>query len=160
MHIYALLFCWLMSCLRKWTLQYIMMSGTDYHQLPLSLPFHATVLYPMLNTLHLLTTQSPNQMYIAVRLFVTKLEHKHCLQKAFITLQVNFYIIFYEAHFMICTPIRVTYIQYSRKICRELYLAIWPPTAEIKYWRNWNLAICDCKAKFHYVILACGYGGS
>ena len=49
---------------------------------------------------------------------------------------------------------------YSRKIWRELYLAIWPPTAEIKYWRNLNLAICDYGAKFHYVILACGYGGS
>ena len=35
-------------------------------------------------------------------------------------------------------------------------MAIWPPT-EIKYWRNLNLAICDCEAKFHYVILACGY---
>ena len=52
------------------------------------------------------------------------------------------------------------YIPYSRKIRCELYLAIWPPTAEIKYWRNLNLAICDCEAKFHYVILACGYGGS
>ena len=48
------------------------------------------------------------------------------------------------------------YIPYSRKICLELYLAIWPPTSEIKYWRNLNLAICDCEAKFHYVILACG----
>ena len=36
-------------------------------------------------------------------------------------------------------------------------MAIWPPTAEIKFWRNLNLAICDCEAKFHYVILACGY---
>ena len=46
-------------------------------------------------------------------------------------------------------------IPYSRKIWRELYLAIWPPTAEIKYWKNLNLAICDCEAKFHYVFLAC-----
>ena len=38
----------------------------------------------------------------------------------------------------------------------ELYLAIWPPNAEIKYWRNLNLAICDCEAEFHCVILACG----
>ena len=36
-------------------------------------------------------------------------------------------------------------------------MAIWPPTTEIKYWRNLNLVICDCEAKFHYVILACGY---
>ena len=50
------------------------------------------------------------------------------------------------------------YIPYSRKIWREIYLTIWPPTAEIKYWRNLNLAICDCEAKFQYVILACGYG--
>ena len=49
---------------------------------------------------------------------------------------------------------------YSRKIWRELYFAIWPPIAEIKYRRNLNLAICDCEAKNHYVILACGYGGS
>ena len=28
---------------------------------------------------------------------------------------------------------------------------IWPPTAEIKYWRNLNLANCDCEAKFQYV---------
>ena len=48
-------------------------------------------------------------------------------------------------------------IPYSRKIWQELYIVIWPPTAEIKYWRNLNLAICDCEAKFHYVILACGY---
>ena len=48
-------------------------------------------------------------------------------------------------------------IPYSRKIWRELYMAIWPPTAEIQYWWNLNLAICDCEAKFHYVILACGY---
>ena len=47
-------------------------------------------------------------------------------------------------------------LPYSRKIWRELYLAIWPPNAEIKYWRNLNLVICDCKAKFHCVILACG----
>ena len=51
--------------------------------------------------------------------------------------------------------VQYIYIPYSRKIWRELYLAIWPPTAEIKYWRNLNLAICDCEAKFHYVILAC-----
>ena len=51
-------------------------------------------------------------------------------------------------------------IPYSRKIWQELYLVIWSPTAEIKYWQNLNLAICDCEAKFHYVILACGYGGS
>ena len=49
----------------------------------------------------------------------------------------------------------VSDIPYSRKIWRELYLAIWPPTAKIKYWRNLNLEICDCKAKFNYVILAC-----
>ena len=38
-------------------------------------------------------------------------------------------------------------------------MAIWPPTAEIKYWRNLNLPICDCEAKYmyHYVILACGF---
>ena len=36
-------------------------------------------------------------------------------------------------------------------------MAIWHPTAEIKYWWNLNLAICNCEAKFHYVILACGY---
>ena len=47
-------------------------------------------------------------------------------------------------------------IPHSRKIWRELYLAIWPPTTEFKYWRNLNLAICNCEAKFHYVILACG----
>ena len=41
------------------------------------------------------------------------------------------------------------HIPYSRKIRRELYLVIWPPNAEIKYWRNLNLAICDCEAKFH-----------
>ena len=51
-------------------------------------------------------------------------------------------------------------IPYSWKIWQELYLAIWPPTAKIKHWRNLNLAICDCEAKFYYVILACGYGGS
>ena len=53
--------------------------------------------------------------------------------------------------------IRSSYVSYSRNIWRELYLAIWPPTAEMKYWRNLNLAMCDCEAKFHYVILACGY---
>ena len=35
---------------------------------------------------------------------------------------------------------------------------IWPPTSEMKYWWNLYLVICDCEAKFHYVILACGYG--
>ena len=39
----------------------------------------------------------------------------------------------------------------------KVHVPIWPPTAEIKYL---NLAICDCEGKFHYVILACGYGGS
>ena len=34
------------------------------------------------------------------------------------------------------------------------------PTAEIKYWRNLNLPICDCEAKFHCVILAREYGRS
>ena len=47
-------------------------------------------------------------------------------------------------------------VPYSWKIWRELYLAIWSPNPEIKYWRNLNLAICDCEAKFHCVILACG----
>ena len=51
-------------------------------------------------------------------------------------------------------------VPYSRKIWRELYLVIWPPTAEIKYWWNLILAICDCGAKFYYVILAYGYGGT
>ena len=55
------------------------------------------------------------------------------------------------------TAYRDTIIIVSRKIWRELYLAIWPPTAEIKYWRNLIFAICDSEAKFHYVILACGY---
>ena len=61
---------------------------------------------------------------------------------------------------MTCKVCVAVVLPYSRKIWQELYLAIWTATAEIKYWRNLNLAICDCEAKFHYIILACGYGGS
>ena len=38
-------------------------------------------------------------------------------------------------------------LPYSRKIWRELYLAIWPPNAEIKYWRNLNFADLRLRSK-------------
>ena len=44
-----------------------------------------------------------------------------------------------------------------RKEVRSLvFYQMLPPNAEIKYWRNLNLAIHNCEAKFHCVILVCG----
>ena len=70
----------------------------------------------------------------------------------------------YRALYRRCAVYKIVH---NYAVCRTICIAgkfgrkyIWPPTTEIKYWQNLNLAICDCEAIFHYVILACGYGRS